>query len=124
MHSLVLIPNEVGKLKLRVLVSVLNMSKALMLINLIVVSFIILLLLIVLLLLRFNKLTLETFDHAEEIYAVCAEDGELSIINRVELDLLIVLRLAWKLDFRLDSELFVLLDIKYGYAEVGDTANH
>lgn len=70
MHSLVLVPNEVCELKLRIFITVFNMSKALMLIDFVVVAFIVLLLLFVLLLLAFNELSFETFYHIEEIYAV------------------------------------------------------
>ena len=100
------------------------MSKTLMLIDFIVVTFIVLLLLVILLLLTFNKLSFESFNHTEEIYAVCAENGEFPVVNWVELHLLIFLRLARKLHIRLNREFFVLFDIEYGYAEIGDPANH
>jgi hypothetical protein len=95
-----------------------------MLIDFIVVTFIVLLLLVILLLLAFNKLSFESFNHAEEIYAVCAENGKFSVINWVELNLLIILWLAWKLYFRLDRKFFVLFDIENGYPEIRYAANH
>lgn len=100
------------------------MSKALMLIDFIVIAFIVLLLLVILLLLAFNELTFESFNHTEEIYAVSAENGEFSVVNWVEFNLLILLWLAGKLHIRLNRKFFVLFDIKNGYAEVGDPANH
>jgi uncharacterized membrane protein YkvI len=100
------------------------MSKALMLIDFIVITFIVLLLLVILLLLAFNELTFKSFNHAEEIYAVSAENGEFSVVNWVELNLLILLWLAGKLHIRLNRKFFVQFDIENGYAEVGDPANH
>jgi uncharacterized membrane protein YkvI len=94
-HSLVLVPNKVSELQLRIFITVFNMSKTLMLIDLVVVSLIVLLLLVILLLLTFNKLAFESFNHSEEIYAVSAENRKFSIVNWVELNLLIILWLAW-----------------------------
>jgi hypothetical protein len=100
------------------------MSKALMLIYFIVVTFIVLLLLVILLLLAFNKLSFESFNHIEEIYAVCAENSKFSVIYWVELDLLVFLRFAWKLHIWFDRKLFILFYIENGYAEIRDAANH
>jgi hypothetical protein len=124
MHSLVLVPNKVSELQLRIFITIFNMSKTLMLIDLIVISFIVLLLLVILLLLTFNKLALESFNHCEEINTVSAENSKFSVVNWVELNLLIILWLAWQLHIRLNRKFFVLFDIENGYAEVRDPAYH
>lgn len=124
-HSLVLIPNKACELKLWVLVLVLDVSEAFMLIDLVVVALIVLLLLLILLLLlALDQLALKTLYHGEEVNTVGAKNSELSIVDRVEFDLLIVLGLARQLHLRLYGKLLVLLNVKNGDAEVGDPANH
>ena len=62
MHSFVLIPDDISKLKFWVFVAVLDEREALVLINFVVVSFLVILL-VILLLLALNQLALETLNH-------------------------------------------------------------
>ena len=124
MNSFVLVPNEISKLELWILITVFDMRKSFMLIYLVVVSLIFLLLLVILLLLAFDKLAFETFNRGEEVDAVCAENCKFLIVHWVELYLLVLLRLARELNIRLDCQLLILFDIKYGDPEVWNAANH
>jgi hypothetical protein len=124
MNALVLVPNEASELELGVFVAVLNELQALMLINLIVMILAVLAHLVLTAIAPFNRDTLEAFNHSVEVDSVGSKDSEFTIVDRVELDLSVVLSLAWKLGLRLDSNLFVLLNVIYGDAEVRDTSNH
>ena len=124
MNSFVLVPNKISELELWILITVFDMRKSFMLTYLVVVSLIFFLLLVILLLLAFNKLAFEAFNSGEEVDAVGAENCKFLIVHWVELYLLVLLRLARELNIRLDCQLLILFDIKYGDPEVWNAANH
>lgn len=123
MNPLELIPDEGDIGKLCVLVTVLNIGKALVLIN-----FIMLLILVHSLVLvlagTFNKLALEPLHHGVEVASIRSKNGKLAVVNWVELGLAVLSRFAWKLGLGLDGELLVVFDIVHRDAEVRNSTNH